>query len=67
MCITPLLPVAHRAGERVTWLKFQWKFSDYPAHFCEEIYNIFGMTDCLCMASASVANRSSTYLNEGER
>jgi len=25
MCITPLLPVAHRAGGRVTWLNFQWK------------------------------------------
>lgn len=39
MCITPLLPVAHRAGGRVTWLKSQWKLSVYPAHFCAEIYS----------------------------
>jgi len=27
MCITPLLPIAHRAGDRVTWLSSQWKLS----------------------------------------
>jgi phosphoglycerate dehydrogenase-like enzyme len=37
MCITPLLPIAHRAGERVTWLSSQWKLSAYLAHFCVEI------------------------------
>jgi hypothetical protein len=33
MCITPLLPVAQRAGGRVTWLNSQWKLFDKPAHF----------------------------------
>ena len=40
MCITPMSPIAHRAGGKVTWLKFQWKLSAYPAHFRVEIYTI---------------------------
>ena len=27
MFITPLLPIAHRAGDRVTWLSSQWKLT----------------------------------------
>ena len=40
MCITPMSPIAHRAGGKVTWLKSQWKLSAYPAHFCVEIYSL---------------------------
>jgi hypothetical protein len=51
MCITPLLPVAHRAGERVTWLKSQWKFSVYPVHFCVEIYIDTADSGQLCLSA----------------
>ena len=37
MWITPLPPVAHCAGGRVTWLNSQWKLSANPAHFRVEI------------------------------
>lgn len=42
MCITPMSPVAHGAGGRVTWVNSQWKLGRYPGHFWVEI-NIGGL------------------------
>jgi hypothetical protein len=37
MCITPMSPVAYRAGGRVTWVNSQWKLCSYPDHTSVEI------------------------------